>query len=92
MQSMQVLHSHPQKHDQIIQIDQTVDEIQLTHTILHKLLESSWCVTKSKRHSIAPKESQITHGEGGVLLQCLIHLYLPKSGFQIQARKVTGAY
>ena len=68
MQSMQVFLSHPQKHNQIIQIDQAVDEIQLTHTILHKSLESSWCITESKRHSIAIKESQITHSEGGVLL------------------------
>ena len=41
MQLMQVLLSHLQKYDQIIQIDQAVDEIQLTHTILHKSLESS---------------------------------------------------
>ena len=38
MQSMQVLLSCPWKHDQLIQIDQTVDEIQLTHTILHKVI------------------------------------------------------
>ena len=56
MQSMQMLLSHLQKYDQIIQIDQAVDEIQLTHTILHKSLESSWGITKSKRHSIALKE------------------------------------
>ena len=54
---MQVLLSHLQKHDQIIQIDQAVDEIQLTYTILHKLLEGSQCITKSKRHYIALKES-----------------------------------
>ena len=44
------------KNDQIIQIDQAVDEGQLTHTILHKSLESSWSITKSKRHSITLKE------------------------------------
>ena len=57
MQSMQVLLSRLQKHDQIIQIDQAVGEIQLTHTILHKSLEGSQCITKSKRHSIALEES-----------------------------------
>ena len=56
MQSMQVLLSHPQKHDQIIQIDQAVDEIQLTHTILHKLLEGNQCIAKSKGHSITLEE------------------------------------
>ena len=56
MQLMQVFLSHLQKHDQIIQIDQAVDEVQLTHTILHKLLESSQGITKSKRHSITLKE------------------------------------
>ena len=56
-QSMQVFLSHPQKHDQIIKIDQAVDEIQLTHTILHKSLESSQGITKSKRHSITLEES-----------------------------------
>ena len=53
---MQVLFSHPRKHDQIIQIDQAVDEIQLTHTILHKSLEGSQGIAKSKGHSITLKE------------------------------------
>ena len=39
---MQMLLSHQQKYNQIIHIDQAVDEIQLTHAILHKSLESSW--------------------------------------------------
>ena len=56
MQLMQVFLSHLQKHDQIIQIDQAVDEVQLTHTVLHKSLESSRSITKSKRHPIALKE------------------------------------
>ena len=56
MQSMQVFLSHLQKHDHIIKIDQAVDEVQLTHTILHKLLESSQSISKSKRHPIALKE------------------------------------
>ena len=56
MQSMQVFLSHLQKHNQIIQIDQAVDEVQLTHTILHKSLESSRGITKSKRHSITLEE------------------------------------
>ena len=43
-----------------------------------------------ERHSIALGEPQAAHSEGGVLLRCLIHLYLPKSGFQIQAGKVAG--
>ena len=53
---MQVFLSHLQKHDQIIQIDQAVDEVQFTHTILHKSLESSQGITKSKRHPITLKE------------------------------------
>ena len=57
MHLMQVLLSHLQKHDEIIQIDQAVDKVQLTHTILHKLLESSWCITESKRHPITLEES-----------------------------------
>ena len=56
MQSMQEFLSHLQKHDQIIHIDQVVDEVQFTHTILHKSLESSWGITKFKRHPIALKE------------------------------------
>ena len=56
MQLMQVFLSHLQKHVQIIQIDQAVDEVQLTHTILHKPLESSWGITKSNRHCIKLKE------------------------------------
>ena len=56
MQSMQVLLSYLQKHNQIIQIAQAVYEIQLTHTILHKSLEGSWCIAESKRHSITLKE------------------------------------
>ena len=58
-QSMQVLLSHLQKHDQIIQIDQVVDEIQLTHIILHKSLEGSRGITKSKRHFIALRNPRL---------------------------------
>ena len=57
MQLMQMLLGHLQKHDQIIQVDQAVDEIQLTHTILYKSLEVSQCITKSKRHSITFEKS-----------------------------------
>ena len=46
-QLMQVFLSHLWEYDQIIQIDQAVDDVQLTHTILHKPLESSWGITKS---------------------------------------------
>ena len=49
MQSMQVFLSHLQKHDQIIQVDRAVDEIQLTLTILHKSLEGGWHITKFQK-------------------------------------------
>ena len=42
--------------------------LQVTDTILHKLLEGSWHIAESKRHSIVLKEPQVTHSEGSVLL------------------------
>ena len=48
MQSMQVLLSCLQKYDQIIQIDQAVDEIQLTHAILHKSLKVASALQSAK--------------------------------------------
>ena len=62
------------------------------HTILHKLLKRSRGITEPKRHLIALKEPPITYCEGSVLLRCLFHLYLPASGFKIQARKVASAH
>ena len=45
-----------------------------------------------KRHLITLEEPQITYHEGCVLLRCLFHLYLPESGFKIQAGKVASAH
>ena len=64
---MQVFLHCLQKHYQVVQIDLAVYEIQLTHAILHLLLEGGWHITESKRHLIALKEPQITHSEGCIL-------------------------
>ena len=35
---------------------------------------------------------QITYCEGGVLLWCLLHLYLPEPQFEVQAGKMSSTY
>ena len=45
-----------------------------------------------KRHLITLKEPQITYCEGSVLLRCLFHLYLPESGFEIQAGSMSSTH
>ena len=43
-------------------------------------------------HVIAFKKPQVTYCEGGVLPQCLIHCYMPKLQFKVQAGKMSSAY
>ena len=56
------------------------------------MVESSWHIAESEGHPIALEEPQVTHSEGSILLRCLVHSYLPKSGLQIQARKVASIH
>ena len=49
-------------------------------------------IAESKGHVIAFEKPQVTYCEGGVLLQQLIHLYLPKPQFKVQAGKMSSTY
>ena len=41
---------------------------------------------------VAFKKPQITYCEGGVLLQCLLHLYSPEPQLEVQAGKMPSTY
>ena len=38
------------------------------------------------------KKPQVTYCEGSVLLQCLLHFYLPEPQFEVQAGKMSCTY
>ena len=44
-------------------------------------------LAESEGHSITLEEPQVTHSEGSILLWCLVHLYLQKSGISNPSRK-----
>ena len=44
------------------------------------------------QRACAFEKPQITYCEGGVLLQCLLHLYLPEPQFEVQAGKMPSTY
>ena len=71
------------KDDNIIQVDHTVCEIQVTQGILHEMLKSCGGVTLPKRHVGELVEPKVTHCEGCVLLQLWCHLDLPEARLEI---------
>ena len=79
MEVLQVLLLHVAKDNNIIQVNHTVREIQLTQGILHETLKSHRVVTQPERHVGESVKPKVTHCEGCVLLQLLRHLDLPEA-------------
>lgn len=66
--------------DNIIQVDQTVIEIEFPETILYKSLR---CIVEAKWHVLAVKKAEVLNGEGSVLLWFWAHYYLPEPPFEV---------
>ena len=82
-QALQVLFLHAAEDYDIVQVDHTICEVQLTQGVLHEMLECCQCITQPERHMgklIAPK---VPHREGHVLLRSWGHLDLPKAQLEI---------
>ena len=87
-QVMQVFLFCLSKDDHVIQVDQTVGQVQLTQTVLHQSLEHGWGITQPKWHAFTFKESYVPHSKSSVLLWSLIHSNLPEPCLQVWAGKV----
>ena len=55
-------------------------------------LKVAGALQRPKGMQLHSEKPQITYCEGSVLLRCLFHLYLPESGFEIQAGKMSSTY
>ena len=51
--SLKMLFWHLRENYHIIQVDETIGEVQLTQTLLHEPLESRRGITQPKRHTLA---------------------------------------
>ena len=79
VEAFQVLLLHVAKDDNIIQVNHTVREIQLTQGILHEKLKGHRCITQPKWHAGELVKPKVTHRESRVLLQLWSHLDLPEA-------------
>ena len=61
------------KHDNIVQVDQTVGKVQLAQGVFHQLLECGGGIAEPKWHVFTLAEPQITYCKGSVLLGGFIH-------------------
>ena len=67
----------------ILQIDDAIDQIQLTQGVLHEVLKSCQHIAEPKRHMSNLIKPQVSHHEGSILLRLGHHLYLPKSALKV---------
>ena len=79
------------KYDHIIQIDDTISQIELSQCILHQTLECHGCVTQSKGHPGKFIETKVANHECGVLLRLWGHVDLPKSTLEIHGGEVCSS-
>ena len=76
----------------VVQVDQSVGQVQLTKPILHEPLECHWSITKPIRHPQELIHSHATHHKGSVLLGVLGDLDLAKVRFQVHGGEEKGTY
>ena len=79
------------KDDHIIQIDDTISQIELSQCILHLMLECCGCVTQSKGHPSTFIKTKVANHECGILLGFQGHADLPKSTLEIHGGEVCSS-
>ena len=80
-----MLFMHLRENYHIIQIDESVGEVQLTQTVLHEPLESRRGVTQPERHTFALIQTHATQCKGSILLGFFIHGNLPEPRIEIKS-------
>ena len=78
MQALQVLLFCATKDYDIIQVDDTINEVQLSQGVLHEMLECRRCIAQPKQHAGKLIEPKVPHHEGSVLLRFWGHLICQK--------------
>ena len=67
MEMLEVFRFHLQIHDDIIQVDDTICQVELPQTIFHQLLECCWCIAQSKWLLFAHVKPKVANGECHIL-------------------------
>ena len=80
------------KYYHIIQVDDTICQVQLPQGVLHEVLESHQSVAEPKGHTSKLVKPQIAHGESSVLFRPWHHLDLPESTFEIHLGEMRSAH
>ena len=79
-------------HYYIIQVDETIGQIQLPQAVLHEVLKISQSITETKWHLITLKETHTAQGESCEFFRLLLHRNLPKLRSQVECGVVGRAY
>ena len=77
--------------NQIIEIDHTDLEVQISHCLFHASLECGGGVREAEGHPEAFEEPQVSNGERRIRSGPGRHRNLPKPGYEIQTRKMGHA-
>ena len=80
------------KYYHIIQVDDTICQVQLPQGVLHEVLESCRSIGEPKRHTSKLVKPQIAHGESSVLSRPWCHPDLPESTFEIHCGEMCSTH
>ena len=89
-QVFQVFLLHVPENNDIVEIDDTVSQVQFAKSVLHQPLEGGRHIAQPKRHPGEFIKSQIAHGKCCVRLRSWHHHHLPKPGLKVHQRKVSS--
>ena len=79
------------KYYHVVQVNDTVSQVQLSQGVLHKMLEHCGHVAQSKGHSCEFVKTQVADHEHGILLRLLGHADLPKSTLEVHSGEVCSS-
>ena len=63
----------------VVQVDDTLCQVELPKTILHQMLECFWHTAQSKWHLFALIKPEVDNGECHILFGLRAHLDLPET-------------
>ena len=79
METLEVLRFYLQIYDDVVQVDDTMCQVELSQIILHHLLKCCWCIAQSKWHLFILMKPEVANGECCILFQLQAHLDLPET-------------
>ncbi|KAH3708631.1 hypothetical protein DPMN_068087 [Dreissena polymorpha] len=71
------------KNDDVVQVDEAVSEIKISHAMFHQSLESCGGIAYPEGHTVALIKSQASNLKRSLLLIFFLKFHLPVSGVQV---------